>query len=118
MTAIKLKVGELAILKSIAHAPRTAHSMTHVQDVADVALAPHVVRAYLDHLAELGLIEAPQRQDGHYHVTAAGLEYLAELPQVVPSTLICNASMTEPYRTPRSYQRETGPRYPSRGMGT
>ncbi len=122
MTAIKLKSGELALLRSIAHSPKTAHSVTHVDSVADVSLAPHVVRAYLDHMSELVLITAPVRQNGYYCVTEDGLAFLAALPALVPSTLITNASMPSGSHRPKAWPpaSERGERnklIPSRGMG-
>lgn len=121
MSQIKLKSGELGMLRNIANSPRTTHSLTHVNGVADVQLAPHTVRSYLEHLAEIGLIAAPQRRDGSYVVTDEGREYLDGLPQLVPSTLIANASMKEPYVPPVWPVRVGGDQhrqFASRGLGT
>ncbi len=121
MPAIALKPRELDLLKSIVFQPRTAHSLTHSDGVADISLAPHTFRSYLEHLSELGLIEAPKRQDGRYVATDAGREYLENLPQVAPSVLICNASMPSgSYRPARVHVRagaDDHRRFASRGMG-
>jgi hypothetical protein len=117
MGVINLKPRELELLRRIEAAPRTAHMLTHAANgVADVQMAPHVIRAYLDRLADAKLILL---HDDWYHITQTGLEFLADLPQITPSTLICNASMPPgSLKLKAGYQRDTGPRYPSRGMGT
>ena len=99
MAGTKLKTGEVDMLRRIAIDPRTAHSMTHVKDVADVSLAPCVIHGYLHRLTDLGLIEKPLRHDGKYAITDAGRECLASLPQITPSALITNANGHQNYRT-------------------
>jgi DNA-binding IclR family transcriptional regulator len=122
MTDIKLKAGEVGILKAIAHGPRTLHAFTHAANsVADVQLAPNTVRQYIDHLVELGFIAAPARQNGHYCICEAGLEYLAAIPAVVPAVLVCAASMPPgSYRPKPWFVRAGGEmhrQFRSRGLG-
>jgi hypothetical protein len=106
---MKINARELALLRAISHQPRTSHSLTHAENgVADVQCSPHVFHAYLAHLTDLGLIEAPERHDGKYTASGEGIAYLANLPQVAPSTLICPASMKDPYVPVVGYQRNDG----------
>jgi hypothetical protein len=91
---IKLKAGELALLRAIAHSPRSTRSLTHVDNTADVQLAPAALQSYLANLTEHGFIEPPERCDGGFRVTQDGLAHLAEIARALtPSTLICGASM-------------------------
>jgi hypothetical protein len=116
---ITLKPRAVEVLRRISHQPRTLHGLTHAENgVADIQCSANVIKAYLDHLAEEGLITAPARPNGYYTVTEDGLAYLAGLPQVACSTLICAASMKQPYVPSVGYQRNDGHRgIRSRGMG-
>jgi DNA-binding PadR family transcriptional regulator len=114
-----MKPRQLELLRRIAEAPRTLHDLTHAANgVADIQLSPQTLSLYLDDLVDLGYITAPVKQHGFYRVTQEGLDYLASLPQITPSTLICGASMKEPYMPSVGYQRNGGHRHIlSRGIG-
>jgi len=99
---ITLKPREIAILLALAAGPRTLHSFTHAaHGLADIQIAPHVIETYLSHMASLGLIAPPPRFDGKYAITEEGEQFLAQRPQVVCGTLICGASMKDPYVPPK-----------------
>jgi hypothetical protein len=104
-----LKPRAIEYLRKLSVAPRTLHGFTHAEGgVADIQCAPHVVKSYLDELVLHDLISPPAKRHGYYTVTQAGLEYLANLPQVAPSTLICNASMPAGSYKPREWPIRAG----------
>jgi hypothetical protein len=103
-----MKPRQLELLRRIAEAPRTLHQMTLGNGVADIQCSANVLSAYLDELVLHDLITPPAKQHGYYTILPAGLEYLANLPGVAPSTLICGASMKEPYIPSVGYQRNDG----------
>jgi hypothetical protein len=118
-----MKPRELELLRRIAEAPRTLHNLTHAANgVADIQCAPHVLSAYLDDLVLHDLISPPAKQHSFYRVTAEGLAYLADLPAPTPSTMVCNASMKQPYQ-PAKHEPARGPgcmrafSLPSHGAG-
>lgn len=97
---MKLNDHQIAILRCIAHAPRTLHSLTHMErSTADIQLAPITIRLYIKRLSDAGLIDEPAREGGAYKVTLAGQVHLDDLMRITPSVLICPASMKEPYRS-------------------
>jgi hypothetical protein len=104
------------ILRLLAHFARTAFQLNAIINVA-----PHVVAADLEKIAEAGYAIEPIRKDGRWEITAAGRYYLAQLPNITPSTLICNASTPSGSYKPKEWQvREGGndhAQFKSRGIG-
>jgi DNA-binding transcriptional ArsR family regulator len=95
---------QIFTLRLVAQFPRTAFQINAISGVAS-----NVAEVDLAVLAEAGYVIEPLRKDGRWEITAPGRHYLAQLPQITPSTLICNASMPSgSLRPTTSYQRNDG----------
>lgn len=105
------------VLRALAIRPRSAKYF-----VSEQTMPPSAADLYLGDLVLRGYAIEPEKIDYAYQITEEGLAYLASLPQdVVPSRIVCNASMPPGSYVPKPWLVRAGGddhrRHQSKGLG-